>query len=175
MTSALSNSLEITNMHVQGLSWVFVKQYLNLYLNWELWACFHHHRPSQIQTKTIMIRKTKQQMFFFSQRDGFWYVFCHAPHVQTRSEFHDRQSRRYVLAKTSIRPCSRYHWMATTWLESNLHGWPMLLTYRWQDALYISPPPEATGSHWEGVVGQNVCPPLVNRWGLISDDTRCSS
>lgn len=30
--SVLCNSLEITNMHVQGMSWIFVKEYLNLNL-----------------------------------------------------------------------------------------------------------------------------------------------
>lgn len=37
---------------------------------------------------------------------------------------------------------------------------------------YFSSPAEATGSHWEGVVGQNVCLRLVNRWGLILPDVQ---
>lgn len=32
MTSALSNSLEITNMHVQGVSWIFVKFKLSVHI-----------------------------------------------------------------------------------------------------------------------------------------------
>lgn len=42
-------------------------------------------------------------------------------------------------------------------------------------SLLLSSLPEAPGSHWGSVVGQNVCPRLVNRWGLISVATRCSS
>lgn len=93
-------------------------------------------------------------------------ILLRAPHVQTRSEFRDRWSCWYLLTKTSICPCSRYHWMATTWLESNFPGWPMLLTYRWQVMPFFLP--EAPGSHWGGMVGQNVCPHFDNRPTIVN-------
>lgn len=53
--------------------------------------------------------------------------------------------------------------MATTWLESNFLGWPMLLTpVTDADALYL---PGALRSHWKDMVGPDVCPKGENlKW-----------